>query len=259
VKDPPCLDVDGSSSSDDDDEMVTESPLKINFAVVEGEYSSEDEDEEEDFVCFHCGGDVCEFVEYRNEIDQKADEVRNNPSMTASTKRKKLYQAFTFAKNEILGRFNRIEPPPCVVAGIRAIFPPDVEGVFTGFIAVDANGNNLPAAGPAVANPLPAAGPVVNEHRQEHKDGSDDEASSKTEDPTTTKSKSKEGNDTKSKSKEGRKPPSSSSSSDSSKNLMKSSSDSGSKDLLRTTSEEDDMSSQTEDPAEKQQRKRKRV
>ena len=81
VKDPPCLDVDGSSS-DDDEEMV-ESPLKVNFAVVEGEYLSE-----EDFVCFHCDGDVCEFVEYRKQIDAKADKVRNDPTMTASTKRK---------------------------------------------------------------------------------------------------------------------------------------------------------------------------
>ena len=112
----------------------------------------EDDEEDEEEVCVHCGGTPCEWEEFGDDIAQREQEMRKSLSLIVAcdhegsqivdrnTKqrleskemRKSMYRMFTYLKYGHLGRGVRIPIPECVVGKIREKYP-DPDEDYMGF------------------------------------------------------------------------------------------------------------------------------
>ena len=130
------VDVDDSATaslkSGEEDEKtvvaIVKKKQKYNFErlVVEGR-STRDCD-----TCFRCYEKPCEFTEFESQVVAyvnglagiDGDAVKDSENgEVAKAHRYAMYREFTAYKHGYLGKGNHIQPPSCVVNGIRAYFP----------------------------------------------------------------------------------------------------------------------------------------
>ena len=115
----------------------------------------EDNDDNEEEVCVHCGGTPCEWDEFAPELLERDKQMHGKQGIDGVVvvvdddgirppnkmlrervenreRRKSMYRMFTYLKYGHLGRGVRIPIPECVLTKIKEIYP-DPDGEYMGF------------------------------------------------------------------------------------------------------------------------------
>ena len=131
----------GEEDEEDEETVVAivKKKQKYNFErLVAGGRPTRDCD-----TCFRCYEKPCEFTEFESQVVAyvnglagiDGDAVKDSENgEVAKAHRYAMYREFTAYKHGYLGKGNRIQPPSCVVNGIRAYFP-DPNHVYKGYVA----------------------------------------------------------------------------------------------------------------------------